>query len=85
MDCFHEGPNMLVIDPDSCIDCRLCIPKCPVNAIVEGTDVPAEQEIMVEINRTYSQRWPVLTDCKSALPEAGTWANVAGKIKYLTP
>jgi NAD-dependent dihydropyrimidine dehydrogenase PreA subunit len=33
VDCFHEGPNFLVIDPDECIDCTLCEPECPVNAI----------------------------------------------------
>ena len=82
VDCFHEGPNMLVIDPEACIDCRLCIPKCPVNAIVEAEDVPAEQEIMLELNRNYSQRWPVIAGCKSSLPEAGTWANVNDKLKY---
>ena len=36
VDCFHEGPNMLVIDPDECIDCTLCEPECPVDAISEG-------------------------------------------------
>ena len=51
VDCFHEGPNMLVIDPEECIDCSLCVPECPVEAIFAEDDVPPEQEAFVEMNR----------------------------------
>ena len=43
VDCFREGPNMLTIDPDECIDCAVCIPECPVNAILPEEDVPQDQ------------------------------------------
>src|SRR3546814_14206023 len=50
VDCFHEGPNFLVIDPDECIDCTLCEPECPINAIYPEDDVPAGQEPFVALN-----------------------------------
>jgi len=50
VDCFHEGPNFLVIDPDECIDCTLCEPECPVNAIYPEDDVPAGQEGFIALN-----------------------------------
>ena len=54
VDCFHEGPNMLVIDPDECIDCGACVPECPVDAIFADTDVPDEEEFWIERNETES-------------------------------
>ena len=64
VDCFHEGPNMLVIDPDECIDCTLCEPECPVEAIVSEDEVPAGQENLLELNAELSQVWPVITEAK---------------------
>ncbi len=61
VDCFHEGPNFLVIDPDECIDCTLCEPECPVNAIFPEDDVPAGQEGFVALNAELAKEWPVLT------------------------
>ena len=61
VDCFHEGPNFLVIDPDECIDCTLCEPECPANAIYPEDDVPAGQEGFVALNAELSQAWPVIT------------------------
>ena len=61
VDCFHEGPNFLVIDPDECIDCTLCEPECPVGAIFPEDDVPAGQEGFVALNAELSRSWPVLT------------------------
>ena len=55
VDCFHEGPNFLVIDPEECIDCGYCEPSCPVQAIVPGDGVPADQRAYVAINAA----WPV--------------------------
>ena len=57
----HEGPNFLVIDPDECIDCTLCEPECPVNAIFPEDDVPAGQEGFVALNAELAKEWPVLT------------------------
>ena len=66
VDCFHEGPNMLVIDPEECIDCSLCVPECPVEAIFAEDDVPPEQEAFVEMNRELSEKWPVIVEKKPA-------------------
>lgn len=67
VDCFYEGENMLVIDPEACIDCGVCVPECPAEAIF-----PESEELLkwVEINRKYAKEWPVITKQKPALPEA---------------
>ena len=77
VDCFHEGANMLVIDPDECIDCSLCEPECPVDAIVPEDDV--DDERWFEINSEYARQWPVLTRKKEAPPDADQWDGVADK------
>ena len=79
VDCFREGPNMLVIDPDECIDCAVCIPECPVDAIYRGEDVPADQQHYFAINARLAVRWPVITRRKPALPDAEDWAQVRDK------
>ena len=68
VDCFHEGPNFLVIDPDECIDCTLCEPECPVNAIYPEDDVPAGQEAFVALNAELAKAWPVITARKDGPP-----------------
>ena len=83
VDCFHEGPNMLVIDPEECIDCSLCVPECPINAIVAEDDVPAGQEMMIELNRELSEQWPVLAEKKDALADADEWKDETDKLPYL--
>ena len=50
VDCFREGPNFLVIDPDECIDCAVCIPECPTNAIMAEEDVPEDQQEFIALN-----------------------------------
>lgn len=50
VDCFYEGPDMLVISPDECIDCALCEPACPVDAIWSDTDLPEEQKPFLDLN-----------------------------------
>ena len=67
VDCFYEGPDMLVINPDECIDCALCEPECPVNAIWSDNELPAEQIPFIEINDTMSQVWPNITETKEPL------------------
>ncbi len=59
VDCFYVGANMLVIHPDECIDCGVCEPECPVEAIVPDTDPSAEK--WMELNREYSAQWPNIT------------------------
>jgi ferredoxin len=83
VDCFHEGPNFLVIDPDECIDCTLCEPECPAEAIVAEDDIPAGQEDYLELNAELSREWPVITQQKDALPDADDWNGVPDKLKYL--
>jgi ferredoxin len=83
VDCFHEGPNFLVIDPDECIDCTLCEPECPVNAIYPEDDVPAGPEQFVALNAELSKDWPVLTTRKDAPPDAAEWDGKPGKLALL--
>jgi len=83
VDCFHAGRNMLVIDPDECIDCSLCEPECPAEAIYAEDDVPADQQQFVELNRELSQQWPVLVTPGEVPDDAERWQNVAGKRSYL--
>lgn len=83
VDCFHEGPNFLVIDPDVCIDCALCVPECPVDAIYEEDDLPAEMLDFIEINAELSKVWPELSEAKDPLPNAEEWADKPGKLEAL--
>jgi ferredoxin len=66
VDCFYEGENMLVIHPDECIDCGVCEPECPADAIRPDTE-PAMED-WVEFNRKYAAMWPVITTKKDPLP-----------------
>lgn len=83
VDCFHAGPNMLVIDPNECIDCAVCIPECPVNAIRAENDLPAGQEPWLDINAELSRIWPVITQRTDPLPDADEWAQVQHKRHFL--
>jgi len=83
VDCFHEGLNMLVIDPDECIDCALCEPECPVQAIMAEDDVPPNQQVFIEKNAELAKRWPTLTFKKPAPADAKQWEGVANKIDLL--
>lgn len=85
MDCFYEGPNFLVIHPDECIDCSICAAECPVNAIVEASEVPPEQAHFIQLNRDLSadERWKRITQVKPPLPEHEAWAKVKNKLHLL--
>ena len=83
VDCFHEGPNFLAIDPDECIDCTLCVAECPVEAIYAEDDVPAGQKIYIQLNAELSKRWPVLSQRKEPLSDHADWAHVQGKLSQL--
>ena len=83
VDCFHEGPNFLVIDPEECIDCTLCEPECPVNAIFAEDDLPPEQAQFLELNKELSRKWPVITEKKDAPPDAKDWDGKPGKLPLL--
>jgi ferredoxin len=83
VDCFYEGPNFLVINPDECIDCALCIPECPVNAIYSQDDLPEKYQNFLDLNANLSKKWPNITRRKDAPPDADEWANVEDKLKHL--
>jgi ferredoxin len=79
VDCFREGPNMLVIDPDECIDCTLCVPECPVEAIFAEDDVPDAQHDFIARNRALAAKWKPIIERKPAPADADAWAKVPDK------
>ena len=79
VDAFREGPNFLAIDPDDCIDCAVCVPECPVEAIYADEDVPRDQEDFIALNAELARVWPPITRTKDALPDADAWASVKAK------
>ncbi len=83
VDCFHEGPNMLVIDPEECIDCTLCEPECPVEAIFSDDELPEDQQQFLELNAELSESWPVITEMKDAPAVEAVWREVKDKFQYL--
>ena len=83
VDCFYEGENMLVIHPDECIDCGVCEPECPVDAIVPDMDSKADAWLV--INRDFSEKWPNITRKKPAPPDADDWKGVSGKQEHFSP
>ena len=83
VDAFREGPNFLVIDPDDCIDCAVCVPECPVNAIYADEDVPADQQAFTPLNAELARQWKPITRTKIALPDADEWAKIARRLAKL--
>ena len=83
VDCFVEGPNFLAIDPDGCIDCAVCVPECPENAIYAEDDVPAEQRQFIAINAELAKIWKPITKSKESMLDFEKWAGVANKQQYL--
>ncbi|GAA4000629.1 ferredoxin family protein [Comamonas faecalis] len=85
VDCFVEGPNMLVINPDECIDCAVCVPECPANAIFAEEDLPSDELAFIKINAelTNAPGWKTITRRKGALPDADEFNGQPGKITEL--
>lgn len=83
VDCFHEGPNFLVIDPDECIDCTLCEPECPIDAILSEDDLAPEQDVFLKLNAELSLEWPVINKMKEAPSDADEWVDKPDKLKLL--
>lgn len=83
VDCFHEGPNFLVIDPEECIDCALCEPECPVNAILPEDEIKDQQRDFIALNAQLAKEWPVINQSKGPLPEADEWKDVKEKLHLL--
>jgi len=83
VDCFHEGPNFLVIDPDECIDCTLCVAECPAEAIFAEDDVPEAQRSYIALNAELAKNWPVITERKPGPSDADEWKEVKEKLHLL--
>ncbi len=83
VDCFHEGPNFLVIDPEECIDCTLCEPECPAEAIFAEDELPENQEQFIALNEELSKTWPIITEVKDAPEDADDWNGKPNKIELL--
>jgi len=79
VNCFREGPNFLVIDPTECIDCTVCVPECPVEAIFAEEDVPEDQKEFIQINAELSKTWKPIVEKKDAPPDADDWTKVKNK------
>lgn len=82
-DCFRQGPNFLVIDPDECIDCGVCVPECPADAIFSQEELPDGQQSFVELNASLSKQWPVIVGRQAPLPDADDWKAVRDKLQHL--
>lgn len=83
VDCFHEGPNFLVIDPTACIDCGVCEPACPANAIFGAEELSGVQSIFTVLNAELAQQWPVITVKGRIPPDAADWDGKLDKLKHL--
>lgn len=83
VDCFYEGPNFLVIHPDECIDCALCEPECPANAIFSEDEVPADQKEFIAINAELAQVWPNITQIGERPADAKDWDGKPNKRQLL--
>lgn len=83
VDCFYEGPNFLVIKPEECIDCSLCVPACPAEAIYPDDELPEGQEHFLELNAELAEIWPNIDEPKPAPDDADEWNGTANKLTQL--
>ena len=83
VDCFREGQNFLVIDPDECIDCTLCVPECPTEAIFAEDDVPEGQRAFIALNAELAKQWPAIIERKEPPADADGWKGIGDKLRYL--
>ena len=83
VDCFHEGPNMLVIDPDECIDCTLCEPECPAEAIKSEDDLADNEQVFLQLNADLAKDWPVINEMKEPPADAEEWKGKPDKLSLL--
>lgn len=83
VDCFREGPNFLVIDPDECIDCTLCVAECPVEAIYAEDDLPENQRKFIALNAELSKQWKPIIQKRDAAADADKWRDVKDKLRFL--
>src|ERR1700741_750163 len=83
VDCFHEGPNFLVIDPEVCTDCQLCEAECPAKAIVADVELPAEQAHFLKLNADLATTWPRPGPSREPSADAKDWDGKPGKLALL--
>ena len=83
VDCFHEGTNFLAIDPEECIDCSLCVPECPTEAIFAEDDVPDNQRKFIALNVALAKVWPVIAVRREPLADADKWNGMPDKLNQL--
>ena len=83
VDCFYEGPEFLVIHPDECIDCGLCEPECPIEAIFADDELPANQIEFVEINARLADVYENITEAREPLPDADNFKDLENKREFL--
>lgn len=83
VDCFYEGPNFLAINPSECIDCGVCVPECPVDAIVADNNKDIDVVFWTDLNRRLANSWPVITKKKDPLPDHEQWNGKSDKLKLL--
>ena len=85
VDCFYEGANTLVINPQECIDCGVCQPECPVDAILPESKVPDDtRQFWIDFNQKWSDMWPNITQKREEdVPsDSAAWKGVSNKMKY---
>jgi ferredoxin len=83
VDAFHEGKNFLVINPDECINCTLCVSECPVDAIFPEEELPEDMIEYLNLNAKLAKKWPIINKKKSPLPDFEKWADIKNKRQYL--
>jgi ferredoxin len=83
VDCFHEGPNFLVIDPERCTDCALCEPECPAKAILPAEDLTPDHALFLSLNADLAKIWPTITANRPPPPEAKEWDGRPDKLSLL--
>ena len=83
VDCIYEGEDQYYIHPEECIDCTLCEPECPAEAIFSEEEIPDGQEHFLELNKELSAQWPVITEKGEQPPDAEDWDGRPGKLEFL--
>ncbi|PIZ31834.1 MAG: ferredoxin [Alphaproteobacteria bacterium CG_4_10_14_0_8_um_filter_53_9] len=81
VDCFYQGENMLVINPDECIDCGVCEPECPIEAIKSDEELTSDEMHWADINQKFSALWPQITESVGPMPEAETFSDQSSSEK----
>ena len=82
VDCFYEGENMIVINTEECIDCAVCEPECPVDAIKPDTIPDATK--WIAFNQKYAEIWPNISEKSEPMVNADDWADVPDKMVHLS-